>query len=102
MPKLPTPLERLKAIEKEFNLGAVSPKTDVKLAFIQAQIEEMKQMVWRETVNILHAQRLIDSNNEVISSKGSTNLVDHRNTVKMASEGVLMLMALQKELEAEG
>jgi len=97
-----SPLSQDKEIVKELELTPeMDLPTDQKLAFIQAQIVELRNMAWRERVNILHALRLKDDKNEVMRMKGETNIVEHRNAVRQFTGAITTLLVLQKELEAE-
>lgn len=89
-------------IVKEFEITAdIDVPKDRKLAFLQAQLEEIKSMMWRERVNIVHAHRLMAEENEVLRSKGQTNLTEHRNAVRQAVGGVKQIKKMIEELEAE-
>lgn len=97
-----SPLSEDMEVVKEFKLTQeMDLPTDQKIAFVQSQINELKQMAWRERVNILHANRLRKDENEVMRSRGENNLVDHRNSLRQFTGGITTLAALLKELEAE-
>lgn len=97
-----SPLAQLEATDKEFGITPeLDLPTDQKVAFVQAQIHELKQMAWREKVNILHAERLKKSDNEVMRSRGETNIVDHRNSLRQFTGAIRTLNQLKDELEAE-
>lgn len=101
MPKY-SPLSEDRETVKEFALTAeMDLPTDQKIAFVQSQINELRQMAWRERVNILHANRLRKDENEVMRSRGENNLIDHRNSLRQFTGGIKTLAALLKELEAE-
>lgn len=96
-----SPLQIDADIVKEFG---ITPELDVpndrKLAFLHAQNEELKSMMWRERVNIVHAHRLKESENEVLRSKGETNLTEHRNAVRQTVGGIKQVQQMIEELEA--
>lgn len=97
-----SPLSQDKETVKELEITSdMDLPVDQKLAFIQAQIHELRQMAWRERVNILHALRLKEDKNEVMRMKGETNIVEHRNAVRQFTGGIKTLLALEKELEKE-
>lgn len=86
---------------KEFGITAeIDVPKDVKLAFVQAQIQEIKSMMWRERVNVMHAVRLSEEKNEALRAKGQNNIVEHRNAVRQSVGALKQLLKLQKELEA--
>jgi hypothetical protein len=89
-------------IIKEFNITEdIDVPTDVKLAFVQAQIQEIKSMMWRERVNVMHATRLSEEKNEALSAKGKNNIVEHRTAVRQSVGALKQLLTLQKELEGQ-
>lgn len=97
-----SPLQQDKEIVKEFGLTEVHElPADQKLAFLQAQRQELKAGVWRERINVLHALRLQEDENEALRAKGNNNIVEHKNTIKQFAGGIDTLDALIKELEAE-
>lgn len=103
MSKAYSPLSQDKETVKEFKLTEVHElPTDRKLAFLQAQREELLNGIWRERVNILHALRLQTDSNEALAMKGNNNIVEHKNAVRQFAGGVRTIDTLIKELEAEG
>lgn len=97
-----SPLSQDKEIVKEFNLTGVHElPTDQKLAFLQAQRQELLNGVWRERVNVLHAKRLQNDDNEAMRTKGNNNIVEHKHMVRQFAGGIDTIDALIKELEAE-
>jgi hypothetical protein len=87
---------------KEFNLRPENePSPRFKLAFLQAQLEEIEGQCWRERVNIIHARRLQQSDNQNLASKGNANIIEHRNTVERLSEGLVMIKRLMEQLREE-
>lgn len=96
------PLAVDKQTIKEFNIKpADEPSPFKKLAFLQAQLEEIESQCWRERVNIIHAMRLKQSDNEALQSKGNTNLIEHKNAVARLSEGYVMTKKLIEQLRQE-
>lgn len=97
-----SPLKQYKELVKEFKLTDVHElPVDQKLAFLQAQRQELLNGVWRESVNVLHALRLIEDDNEVMKNKGLSNITEHKHTLKQFAGGIDTLDTLIKELEAE-
>lgn len=87
---------------KEFNiLPSDEPSPIKKLAFLQAQLEEIESQCWRERVNIIHATRLQQSDNEALRLKGNTNMTEHKNAVARLSEGLVMTKRLIEQLREE-
>lgn len=97
-----TPLQQDKKTVEELKLTPeMELPTDQKLAFVQAQLTELRQMAWRSRVDILHAMRLQESDNEVLRARGNNNLSEHKNSVRQFTGAIRTLIELQKELEAE-
>lgn len=98
-----TPLLQDKQTIKEFGLTEVHElPADQKLAFLQAQRQELKSGIWRERVNVLHALRLQEDDNETLKNKGLSNITEHKNTIKQFKGAIDTLDTLIKEIEAEG
>ena len=97
-----SPLSQDKETAKEFKLSEVHelPK-DQKLAFLQSQRQELLNGVWRERVNVLHARRLIEDENETMRNRGLNNITEHKHTLRQFAGGIDTLDALIKELENE-
>lgn len=97
-----SPLSQDKETVKEFDLKPYHdlPK-DRKLAFLQAQREELLGGVWRERVNILHSRRLQTDSNETMRNRGLNNITEHKHTLKQFAGGIDTVDALIKELETE-
>ena len=97
-----SPLSEDKQTVKEFNLKDYHelPK-DQKLHFLQAQRQELLNGVWRERVNVLHAKRLQQDENEAMRTKGNNNIVEHKHMVRQFAGGLDTIKALLEELEAE-
>jgi len=101
MPKY-SPLSEDKETIKEFHLTARHElPQDQKLAFLQAQRNELLSGVWRERVNILHALRLQKDDNETMRNKGLNNITEHKHTLRQFAGGIDTVDALIKEMEAE-
>lgn len=97
-----TPLKQDRDTVKEFNLTEVHElPNDQKLAFLQAQRQELLHGIWRERVNVLHALRLQQDDNETLKNKGLSNITEHKNTIKQFAGAVGTIDTLIKELENE-
>lgn len=73
----------------------------VKLSFLQNQLQELQQMQWRSRVDILHATRLTESENEVLKNKGLQQLGTHGNEVQQFTGAIKMIKQLIDELRQE-
>jgi len=97
-----SPLSEDKETVKELKLiPEMELPLDQKLAFVQAQIQELKQMAWRSRVDVLHANRLAKDDNEVLRNRGLNNLSEHKNSVRQFTGAIRTLIKLKEELEAE-
>lgn len=72
-----------------------------KLAFLQNQLGELQNMQWRSRVDVIHANRLIESDNQVLKNKGHVNIAQHLNEVEQSVGAIQMLKTLIDELRAE-
>lgn len=72
-----------------------------KLAFLEAQLHELKAAQWRARVDIVHAKRLQESKTQAIQNKGFTNINEHRNQVEQFTGGIVMVQKMIDELRAE-
>lgn len=72
-----------------------------KLGFLQDQLEQLETMQWRSRVDILHATRLTESENEVLKNKGLQNLGQHVNEVQQSVGAIKMIKTLIEELRTE-
>lgn len=97
-----SPLSVDKQTVKEFKIPKeVELHPRQKLAFLEAQLHELKAMQWRSRVDIVHATRLQDSDNETLRIKGNNNLVEHKNEVNQFTGGIIMIQKMIDELKAE-
>jgi cytochrome c553 len=72
-----------------------------KLAYLEEQLNQLKTMQWRSRVDILHATRLSESDNEVLKDKGLQQRGTHSNEVAQYSGAILMVQKFIDELKAE-
>jgi hypothetical protein len=73
----------------------------VKMTFLQEQLGQLQHMQWRSRVDILHATRLSESENEVLKNKGLQNLGQHVNEVQQSVGAIKMIKTLIDELRTE-
>ena len=97
-----SPLAVDKQTIKEFN---IPPETDLhprqKVAFLEAQLHEIKAAQWRARVDIVHAKRLQESDNQVLKNKGLSNESEHRNQVQQFTGAIVMVQQMIEELRKE-
>lgn len=97
-----SPLSVDKATVKKFKIPKeVDLQPRQKLAFLEGQLHELKQMQWRARVDIVHATRLTESDNEVLKHKGHNNMAQHINEVEQATGAIVMIQKMIEELRAE-
>jgi len=97
-----SPLAVDKQTVKKYKLPAeVEPSPLQKLSFLQDQLEQIKSMHWRSRVDVVHATRLSESENEILKSKGLNNLGTHINEVQQSAGAIAMLNKMIDELRAE-
>lgn len=73
----------------------------MKIGFLQEQLGQLQTMQWRSRVDILHAQRLTESDNDVLKNKGLQNLGQHINEVQQSVGAIKMIKQLIDELRKE-
>lgn len=96
-----SPLAVYKETVAKYKLEDVEVELAQKLTFLETQKQEIQTALWRATVDILHAKRLQESDNEVLKAKGNNNFAEHVNQVEQFSDAVRMLEKFAKELRAE-
>lgn len=97
-----SPLELDKQNVKKYDITddiEISPVQ--KLGFLQDQLAELQSMLWRSRVDILHAERLTETENQVLQHKGHNNMAEHINAVEQATGAIRMIKTLIEELREE-
>lgn len=72
-----------------------------KIAYVKAQIDEMKKMLFRERVDIILSTKLTENENEGLSTQGRTKLLEKRTNTRQFAQALEVLNGYLKELEAE-
>lgn len=72
-----------------------------KIAYLEEQLNKLKTMQWRSSVDIIHATRLTEDKNETLMNKGLQNLIQHKNEVNQYTSGILMVQKMVEELRSE-
>jgi hypothetical protein len=70
----------------------VSPLT--KLSYLREQQAQLESVYWRARVDVVHATRLTQSNNDGIRAKGHERLAQHMNEVEQFYGGIEQVKAL--------
>lgn len=79
----------------------IDPSPVQKISFLQDQLEQLQSMHWRSRIDMLHAARLQESENEVLRDKGLQNMANHRNEVQQTIGAISMLRKMIEELRVE-
>jgi predicted Ser/Thr protein kinase len=77
----------------------VSPM--LKLSFLETQLQEIQHAMWRARVDIIHATRLTESENDTLKNKGFQNMADHVNQVQQFTGAIKMIKSFIEELKEE-
>lgn len=97
-----SPLAQDKETVKKYG---ITPELDVtpmiKLSFLETQLQEIQHAMWRARVDIIHATRLTESENETLKNKGFQNMADHVNQVQQFTGAIKMIQDFIKELKEE-
>ncbi len=72
-----------------------------KLSFLQDQLSEMKVIMWRSRVDIIHAKRLAQSDTQALRNKGLQRETEHQNEVEQFLGGARMLVKMIEQLREE-
>jgi hypothetical protein len=100
--ELKSPLQVDKDLVKELAIPLEAEVSPVqKLGFLQAQLSEMQSQAWRERVNVIHAVRLQNDDDEAIRMKGNNNIMEHKRLVRQFSGGIVMIKKMIEELRTE-
>lgn len=73
----------------------------LKVSFLQEQLQQLQMSQWRSRVDIIHATRLSESKNEVLKNKGLQQLSTHANEVQQFTGAISMIKKLIDELRQE-
>lgn len=94
------------AVDKEtVKKYGITEETDVapmqKLSYLQTQLAEIKHAMWRSRVDIIHATRLTESENDTLKQRGHQNLATHQNEVQQFTGAIVTVNKLINELRTE-
>jgi vancomycin resistance protein YoaR len=103
--RVKSPLEQDISLKKEFGIRDENDLDDVfKLSYVRSQIEEFKKVIYRNRVDAIISQDLIErakkDKNEALEQKGRENYSNYRNVIKQMTGAVEVMEALKKELES--
>lgn len=97
-----SPLVQDKSTVKKYKIPSeVELHPRQKLAFLEEQLHQLKSLHWRARVDMLHAERLKNEENEVLKNKGLQNYSQHLNEVQQTIGGIKMISQLIEELRSE-
>jgi hypothetical protein len=72
-----------------------------KLGYLQGQLEELETMLWRSRVDVIHAKRLQQSDNQVLRNKGLERESTHMNEVEQFWGAVQQVKNFIEQLREE-
>lgn len=98
---LTSPLEVDKQTLKELGITEDVVTPLIKLSFLQSQLEEMTSIFWRSRMDVVHAKRLQESDNEILRNKGLERESTHKNEVRQFWGGIEMLRNMINQLREE-
>lgn len=70
-----------------------------KIAYVRSQLEEVSKFLYRERVELILGQTQADSTDELIASRGATQVTEHRNNIKQVIKSIRVLKQLLDELQ---
>lgn len=87
-------------VVEEFGITPeIDLNTEFKIAYLKAQIEEFKKMLFRSRVDIILSEKLMTSEVEALAEKGRTNRTENRHNAKQFARGLETLNQYLKELD---
>lgn len=93
-------LKNYDEIAKEFAIDAsIVPDDEFKLQFAQAQFDEIKKIIWRESVDYLIAYELASSKDEVVKVNAQAKVTEKRANIRQFALALKTYQKLIKELE---
>lgn len=72
-----------------------------KLAYVQEQYDQLETMYWRARVDVIHAVRLQQSDNQVLRNKGLERESTHKNEVEQYYGGMVQIKKLVDQLREQ-
>lgn len=97
-----SPLAVDKELVKEFKIPKdIELHPRQKLAYLEEQLHQLQSMQWRSRVDVIHAERLIESDIEALRTKGLQNITTHKNEVQQFTGAIVMIKKLIEELRNE-
>lgn len=97
-----TPLEVDEALVKDLD---IKPETELtapeKLAFLDAQIGEMKKMVWRERIDIILSNKLSQSTDKAVANQAKNKINEHTMTLEQFLGSIETLTQLKDEMSGQ-
>lgn len=94
-----SPLDADKATVKESGItNDVELSTADKAQFIETQIDQYKQVIWRERVEAVICQQQMLSEDKAIAQESSNKNLQHQTMIKQFTVAIKTLQTLLKEL----
>lgn len=95
-----SPLKYDAEIVKEFEIDkSIEVDDEAKLGHVRAQLDQIKQFLWRERVELLLAETQASNKNELVADKGKSQVTEKRNNIRQVVSSIKTLTQLQDELE---
>lgn len=90
-----TELDERLGVKEEMDLTQ-----DEKIIYLNAQIEEMKKFLYRNRVDVLFSENLINSNNSAIQNKGHQNKAEYTTNSEQCVAALRTLIELRDQLDS--
>lgn len=92
-------LKKYDEICKEFNIdSSITADDEFKLQFAQAQFDELKKILWRESVDYVISTELAESNDEMIRATAQSKVTEKRTNIRQFSKALKTYKTLIEEL----
>lgn len=90
-----------KTIEKYKITEDIDVSLDYKIAYVTTQIEEMKKALYRNRLDLIITQNLINGDDEALEGKGRENEAQYKLFIKQTVGAIKTQLQLLKELKAK-
>jgi hypothetical protein len=94
-------LDIYKELKEEFNITEdMELDTEFRTVFVKNQVDEIKKILWREIVDYIIAQNMMQSDDETVRTAGTTKVNEKRVNIRQFSKALKAYSELIAELEA--
>lgn len=97
-----SPLDIYSQLVEEFNIThEIELDAEFKKTFVISQLEEIKKVLWRESVDYIISTKLSEDSDEIVAQAGQTKKTEKRSNIKQFVKALSAYQELVAELEAQ-